>query len=1075
MSLTEEEFIKLIEKTVFLYDRINGIFVPKEFQNREISDRNLNRWKETAAKGNDEIFKKRLSFDGLTPDTARSLMGEVRLSDKENLPPWSDIFKNIINFTPRQIDGRERFIFPESPVPFEEFMAPFILVAREELKRKSGKSYGLADERVHTVFEHNLLNSLACLCLKAINLEFSIFLLNSKAPFESFLDRITDTKESEFYFAFIKEVTENSFINFFHEYPLLARLVSVNIKLWAEALSEFLLRLEEDLSEISRLFQKGERTGRLTDAKLSLSDRHKGGRTVIGLTFESGLKLIYKPKDLSLEEAYFNLLSWFNDRGVPLEFKTLKILNRKNYGWTEFAEYLPCKNEEEGKNYYRRAGHLLCLLYVLGCSDCHMENIIASGEYPVVVDLETLMLPQIRFFEDKKYEKRVTFLASRHFFDSVLRTGLLPRWQFGPDKKPYDISGLGSIGEQDILFKKEIWKNLKTDGIKIERVFLKIKEALNVPFLENKRLSPFEYKNYIVKGFEEMYFTIMKHRDFLLSSESPIRGFYKKNIRFVFRPTRTYGMILNQSLEPLLLRDSLLWSIHIDLLTRAVSRAGIKGDSLWPLIRSEISSMEQLDIPYITVSSHSNALEVAEGKIIEDFFEESGYDRVISCLKNLNSQDRDKQISFIYGALYAGHERKTSPAEKIDIPPVSCGRDDFLEQALLIGKELKSCAIPFGQEGLTWIGYEYIPQADRSQLQPLGYNLYNGICGLCLFLSALERISGKGIFRETVLSALKPLFKDLEDELMSEMLAKDMGTGGTSGLGSIVYSLVSISQFLEMPEIMPYALRGALLIKDSVEEDRAFDIIYGSAGAILALIKLYKATEDEEILDIAEKCGDHLLKNRKETSSGYRAWATLGERIMGGFSHGAAGIAYSLLSLYSLTGEVKYIDGAKEAIAYENTLFSPSYGNWTDLRADASRPESEKFMTAWCQGAPGIALGRTGGLSVLDTEEIRQDIRLALETTVRCPFLGRDHLCCGNMGIGEILFTSGLKLDRPDLKEKGLLRASQAVYLAKQRGGFYCGIGGQFELGFFQGISGDGYELLRMIEPEIIPTVLLLD
>jgi len=137
-----------------------------------------------------------------------------------------------------------------------------------------------------------------------------------------------------------------------------------------------------------------------------------------------------------------------------------------------------------------------------------------------------------------------------------------------------------------------------------------------------------------------------------------------------------------------------------------------------------------------------------------------------------------------------------------------------------------------------------------------------------------------------------------------------------------------------------------------VEEDRAFDIIYGSAGAILALIKLYKATEDEEILDIAEKCGDHLLKNRKETSSGYRAWATLGERIMGGFSHGAAGIAYSLLSLYSLTGEVKYIDGAKEAIAYENTLFSPSYGNWTDLRADASRPESEKFMTAWCQGAP---------------------------------------------------------------------------------------------------------------------------
>ena len=196
---------------------------------------------------------------------------------------------------------------------------------------------------------------------------------------------------------------------------------------------------------------------------------------------------------------------------------------------------------------------------------------------------------------------------------------------------------------------------------------------------------------------------------------------------------------------------------------------------------------------------------------------------------------------------------------------------------------------------------------------------------------------------------------------------------------------------------------------------------------------------------------------------------------MGGFSHGVAGIAFSLLKLYSLTGEKKYIDAVKEAILYENTLFSHNTANWLDLRVSSDKPESERFMTAWCQGAPGIALGRIGGLSVLDTEEIRRDIEIALDTTIKCPLLERDHLCCGNLGIGEILFTSGLKLDRSDLKEKGLFKASQAVCRAKQRGSFNCGIGGHFDPGFFQGISGAGYELLRMTEPDKIPSVLLLE
>ena len=111
----------------------------------------------------------------------------------------------------------------------------------------------------------------------------------------------------------------------------------------------------------------------------------------MALTFASGRKLVYKPKDMGTEAAYHRLLAWLNERGAPLPFKVLEVLDRSTHGWVEFVEHLPCRDRDEARRYYERAGMLLCLFYVLEGTDCHYENIIASGEYPVLIDTETLM------------------------------------------------------------------------------------------------------------------------------------------------------------------------------------------------------------------------------------------------------------------------------------------------------------------------------------------------------------------------------------------------------------------------------------------------------------------------------------------------------------------------------------------------------------------------------------------------------------------------------------------------------------------------------------------------------------
>ncbi len=301
---------------------------------------------------------------------------------------------------------------------------------------------------------------------------------------------------------------------------------------------------------------------------------------------------------------------------------------------------------------------------------------------------------------------------------------------------------------------------------------------------------------------------------------------------------------------------------------------------------------------------------------------------------------------------------------------------------------------------------------------------------------------------------------------------KQIGIGGATGLGSIVYTLVRISQFLNEPQLLDIASQGALLItQESIASDRQFDTIAGSAGAILGLLSLYQASSDPAILDRATALGYHLLINRTKSDSGFRAWATLEGKLATGFSHGAAGIAYALLRLYKITQETVFLEAAEEAIAYERSLFSPSTGNWQDVREN-----KPTFMTSWCHGAPGIGLGRLGGLEILDTPEIRQEIAAAINTTQQFGLQNLDHLCCGNFGRMEVLLLATSKLSHPELWNTVQKQAAWLVARAKQVGAFYLFPelpGDVYNPGFFQGTAGIGYELLRLAYPESLPSVLL--
>src|SRR5262249_28480731 len=141
------------------------------------------------------------------------------------------------------------------------------------------------------------------------------------------------------------------------------------------------------------------------------------------LTFASGARLVYKPRPLACESHFQDLLAWLDRHRAPANLRTFRVLDRGDYGWVEFVQAQPCHRPAELGSYHQRLGALLAILHMAGAVDFHFQNLVAAGEQPVAVDLESLFHPALPLAESAPADER---LAAKALGESVLRVGLLP-------------------------------------------------------------------------------------------------------------------------------------------------------------------------------------------------------------------------------------------------------------------------------------------------------------------------------------------------------------------------------------------------------------------------------------------------------------------------------------------------------------------------------------------------------------------------------------------------------------------------------------------------------------------------
>ena len=1083
-QLSEQDLIEIVEQASTIAERLGPDFEASSTIEEKAISRRLERWYQVVAQGDREQFNKRLAWDNLDVDTVRPVLGKVKLTQPASLPQWIKTIKVCLETSDvKAVRTSEES--EQQPIPFEALYLPFVAVASERLKQVAGSSYDRLNSECHKTLKLDLLSKLSGLCSKTMELEFKAFRAYQQQSTSSktrWFGQFPGSQSTKQYDAFITQMQSGKLTSFFKEYSVLARLVGTVIDFWVDAIAEFLARLDADWEGIQQTFGSESSLEKVVSIRPFLSDRHHQGRTVFAIEFASELKLIYKPKDIGQETAYFQLLDWLNQHGSPLPFKLFKTLNRSDYGWVEYVEQLPCQSPEEAQRYYQRAGMLLCLLYVIEGTDVHHENIVACGEHPVLVDMETLFHHRIK--EIDSVGDPALDLANEQMHNSVLRTYMLPRWEFGIDGQSYDISGLGGFGGRETPLLVPKWENVNTDAMKLSHEKFITKPSNNVPFLDGKPLPASQYIEDLVAGFRQMYNFWLTNKETLLATDAPFGQLASQRVRFIFRHTKIYASIMRTVLNPQHLKSGVDRSIEMEILGLAMLKAA-KPPTFWTLFHAEKESLEQLDIPMFVASSDSDSLVLDDGQKIESCFAQSSNSLVVSRIQKLDDRDLETQVSYIWGTIQATSmqdslditDNATPPTLDLsdsltDLVPVeNLTTDALVEYGIQIAQELEQKAIYTGEGSATWISLMYQTDSQQYEMLPMGLRLFDGCAGVGIFLAGLTKITNSKSHRDLALATLNPLLRKIDD--CCDRLTQELGIGGGMGAGSFIYSLVRSGQLLEEDWLEPAHKVAASITEERIAEDRTYDVVGGSAGAILGLLTLYQAQPTEEILERAIACGRHLLEHRVKSESGHRAWMTGKQTMLTGFSHGAAGIAYALARLFAVTQKDEFLIAALEANAYEANVFMPEQNNWPDFRYPPTK-KGYSSWNSWCHGAAGIGMARIAELDILPADTVQTDIEAAIATNQEYPLERIDQLCCGNLGRMEFLLNAAQKLDRPDLKAIALQRTSKIVARATAKGKF--GLNwetGPYDPSFFQGSSGVGYQLLRMAYPDLLPSVLV--
>lgn len=1016
-------------------------------------------WRRASADGDEALFTRRLAKDGIDPSRLSRRLRGAKPRHGAPAARWLESARWIACAFERGPTAAflERMRSGQEHIAFDEILGGIV----EEADHRIWDSNPTALERVAASARDELaielLRSLSDLCAPVLYEEFCN-LFPRRAP--------GDARDNGAYAAFIDAMRARGARGLFEQRPVLLRLIAVQADQWIETTREFLDRLVADWSEISPLLQSP--PTRVTNSG-RVGDVHNHGRAVRRVVFEGGGQIFYKPKDLSVDAAWAGIVKLLNGDGAPFSLRVPLTIAKQGYGWTEAIQHLSCTSQEELAGYFQKAGAWLCLFQLFCASDMHEQNIIACAGDPVPVDLETLLQPSSIPLVAPTDPRRAYTLAGREIERSVLATGLLPG--YGKAKAGQAIGHGGLLGNSDTT-RTIHWDDINGDQMRPSLVWVS-EDNQNLPHRNGAYADIASFVHDVEAGYYAYAQFMLEHKR-RVSVDELIAPLAALQVRKLIKNTRFYSLLLAKLRDRRLMSDGLRWSAEIDFVSRFMDWDA-DHDPWWPLARCERRSLAELNIPYFFTQTSSSLVQDTDGEGSE-IGAESGLDGARRLLTTLDEGAIERQRTILHTSLSVVRHITVSlelrQARRRGFSTVKHqvgDRSVFRKAAQGIADQLKADAF---REGVSaaWLGLDWMSDSSICQISPLGADLYNGALGISLFLAANAAINGDRESGALALAAMAGARKDLRG-MNAARSSRALGVGGVTGIGSVVYGMTTAAELLEDRSLLLDAVAiSRLITPELIASSEHEDIMDGAAGAVLALLKLYRRSGDESIADRARACAESLLRIKPPM------------KIMAaGLSHGPAGVVLALAALGAASepnDAEPVLAAAQRWIELENTSYCDERNNWPDARASA--PEKDVFWPSqWCHGAAGIGLARIAAANLTPPAhpiqiQARDDVERAVRNTIQAWPYATDSLCCGTLGGIELLAEAGQFLGRPDLTRLAEARMHEVVAEAEHHGDYLWDIGDRrVNISLFRGICGVGYTLLRRASQKT-PNVLVL-
>lgn len=249
------------------------------------------------------------------------------------------------------------------------------------------------------------------------------------------------------------------------------------------------------------------------------------------------------------------------------------------------------------------------------------------------------------------------------------------------------------------------------------------------------------------------------------------------------------------------------------------------------------------------------------------------------------------------------------------------------------------------KNGMAW-------PADPDDPETVDLTLYTGMPGVVLFFLQVYQTTGDRSYLVDAQLGADHLIESLDAEKRNGLYL------GISGIGFVLQETFKVTKKTKYREGAQKCVRmlqeRSQKVGNGVQWSEVTDIISGISGTGLFLLYAARELNDKQSLDLAAKAGERMIELGRPENDGLKwAMSPTTKNLMPNFSHGTAGNAYFLATLYEQTRERQFLDAALKGAGYLKSI-AETEGETCSLFHNEGEGRKLHYL-GWCHGPAGTA------------------------------------------------------------------------------------------------------------------------